>query len=98
MFKKYYIESKFRFTMFVTIMLLIIIMSISALFSRVYADGTGRTAYYAVTVEAGDSLWTIAARCSDGNKDIRKLIYDISKVNDLNGSEIYEGQKLLIPA
>ncbi len=100
MFKKYYIESKLRFTIFILTMILIIVMSISAMFHNVYADGKGNVTntYYAVTVESGDTLWSIALRYSDGKTDIRKLIYEISSLNNLETSEISIGQQLLIPA
>ena len=100
MFKKYYIESKLRFTIFILSMMLIIIMSISAMFHNVYADGKGNVVntYYAVTVESGDTLWSIALKYSDGKTDIRKFIYEISNINGLESSDISVGQQLLIPA
>ncbi len=103
MFKRYYIKSKIRFTIFVTIMLLIIVMSISVIFNigGVYAGGKGHesVAYYAITVESGDTLWSIAQRYSDSNKtDIRRFIYEISNLNGLESSDISIGQQLLIPA
>ena len=95
MFKKYYISSKLRFSLFVTIMVLIAIMSISAMFNTAYASGKGN---YAITVESGDTLWTIATKYSGESTDIRKFIYEISDLNGLDTSDIFEGQKLLIPA
>lgn len=102
MFKGYYIKSKVRFSVFVSLMIIILGLSFSALFniSGVYADGKGAktVTYYAITVEAGDTLWTIAEEYSDGKTDIRKLIYEISNLNNLETSNISVGQKLLIPA
>ncbi len=100
MFKKYYIESKIRFTIFILTLVLIILMSVSAMFHNVYADGKGAVTntYYAVTVESGDTLWSIALKYSDGKTDIRKFIYEITNLNNLDSAEILIGQQLLIPA
>lgn len=100
MFKRYYISSKIRFTIFVSIVLLIVFMSISAMFQISYASNKGNDvkSYYAITVESGDTLWSIASEYSDGKTDIRKLIYEITELNKLETAEIAIGQKLLIPA
>ena len=102
MFKKYYIKSKIRFSIFIAIMTLIIGISFNSLFnlSGVYAaaKGTKTLTYYAVTVESGDTLWSIAQRYSDGRTDIRRFIYEITDLNSLETSDISIGQQLLIPA
>ena len=98
MFKKYYIKSKIRFTISITVMLLIILLCGSVLFRGNYAESSSRTTYYAITVESGDTLWSIAGRYSNQRTDIRRFIYEISVLNNLESSEIIEGQKLLIPA
>ena len=100
MFKRYYIASKFRFSVFIITMVLMIIMSISAMVHNVYAGGKGdvTNTYYAITVESGDTLWEIAQRYSNDNTDIRRFIYEISSINGLDTAEIVEGQQLLIPA
>ena len=98
MFKKYYIKSKVRFTISITIMLLIIIFSISILFKGTYVESSSRTTYYAITVEPGDTLWSIAGKYNDEKADIRRFIYEISVLNNLETSELMAGQQLLIPA
>lgn len=50
-----------------------------------------------VIVKSGDSLWGIASKNNPGEKDIRKLVYEIIEINDLDGGKIYAGQELLIP-
>lgn len=58
--------------------------------------------YKEIYVSNGDTLWDIAKFERDNNqyyegKDIREIIFDIKKINDLQNSDIYEHQKLLIP-
>ena len=69
------------------------------MFHGVYADGKGNNTktYYAITVESGDTLWTIAQRFVDDRTDIRKLIYEISDINDLESANLAIGQQLIIP-
>lgn len=55
--------------------------------------------YYSVVVEPGDTLWSIAkANVSEGRpKDIREIIYDIQKVNNLGNDFIQSGRLLKVP-
>ena len=50
----------------------------------------------AVTVHAGDTLWSIAEKNNTSDMDVREFIDDIKEKNDLASAEIQEGQKLLI--
>jgi LysM repeat protein len=47
------------------------------------------------TVRQGDTLWSIANQ-HRGRTEVRKYIYQIQKLNDIN-STIHPGQKLLLP-
>lgn len=53
--------------------------------------------YSVITVSPGDTLWTIARVYINKNDDIRKLVYDIKKINKLNSVILTPGQELLIP-
>ena len=58
------------------------------------------TAYYyhVVTVQSGDTLWSIAAKHSTQQQDIRHLIAAIKQTNSIDQSvQIYPGQTLQIP-
>lgn len=52
--------------------------------------------YEIFKVTKGDTLWEIASAYSR-NSDIREYIYDIKKLNKLDGDIIYAGQVLLLP-
>jgi nucleoid-associated protein YgaU len=54
-------------------------------------------AYIEVMVKSGDSLWELAETYYQGNEDIRKIIYRIKKINNLESAEIYPGQLIKIP-
>ncbi|WP_125611493.1 LysM peptidoglycan-binding domain-containing protein [Specibacter cremeus] len=50
----------------------------------------------AVTVLAGDSLWTVARR-SDPRRDPRDVISDIVALNELHRGVVHPGQQLVVP-
>jgi len=48
-------------------------------------------------VETGESLWTIALMYYDEDIDIRKAVYHIKKLNNIESAIINPGNELLIP-
>ena len=92
--KRTVIVNKKRFFIFI---LLSIILLLSG-FSSVKSHFSGNTKeFVAVYVSSGDTLWNIASKNNYENKDIRKLVYEIKKFNNLNSNTIYAGDKILIP-
>ena len=56
-----------------------------------------------VCVSYGETLWEIARIESKNNEyyakhDIRYIVKDIKQLNNLNSSELFPGQELLIPS
>ncbi len=58
------------------------------------SPGAARPHHY--RVRSGDTLWSIAASRYAGS-DIRSAIYDIRQANDLSGSSIVAGERLVLP-
>jgi LysM repeat protein len=58
------------------------------------SPGAPRPRHY--QVQAGDTLWSIAATRYSGS-DIRAAIYDIRHANGLSTSTISVGQRLVLP-
>jgi LysM repeat protein len=49
-----------------------------------------------VTVEAGDTLWSVAERVAP-NADTRTVVAEISSLNKLSDAVVYPGEQLLVP-
>ena len=52
---------------------------------------------HVVIVNAGDTLWDIAGRCTGNGEDIRQVMFRISEANGLVNAHIYPGQALQVP-
>lgn len=90
--KKLRLRNKKRFTSFLFLLLVTGMLAGSV----IAAAGNEKTEYRTVTVIPGDTLWDIA-KANAGNKDIRKYVYDIKKINQLDNATIYVGQTLYLP-
>jgi len=97
MFRRYRIESKLRFTLFIIITFLIIISAFTIFLKPTYVSGSTEPRFDTIKVKPGDTLWNIASIYADEHTDMRAFIYDISKLNGIAGSEIIPGQELIIP-
>ncbi len=63
--------------------------------TRLYAASAQR--YVSVTVQPGDTLWSIAAAHSGESGDVQESVDRITAANHLNGSTLQPGQHLRIP-
>lgn len=53
--------------------------------------------YTSYTVEAGDTLWDIAGKTCQSHTDVRKMVFVISQLNDLQAEDLRPGMVLTIP-
>jgi len=62
------------------------------------ADATGDPVSHGThLVVAGDTLWDIAADYTTPGDDVRRVVFEIQRLNDLEGSVILPGQVLRVP-
>jgi|SRR5690554_1492874 len=52
--------------------------------------------FISITVKPGDSLWLLADKYDNNQTDLRKVIYDIKSINNIDDI-IYPGQEIKIP-
>ena len=50
-----------------------------------------------VEVRQGESLWTIAREYGDPNRDIREIVWQIGRANDLDPGNLQPGDEVAIP-
>ncbi|MGI6177752.1 MAG: cell division suppressor protein YneA [Eubacterium sp.] len=97
MSKKYRIKSKLRFTIFVTVCILITVFCLGSIFGADVVSGSTEKQYVTVTVQPGDTLWTIAETYADESVDVRQYAYNIAKFNGISDSTIHVGEEIIVP-
>jgi LysM repeat protein len=50
-----------------------------------------------VVVTAGDTLWDVASRVASPSTDIRRLVWEIRRINGMTTAYLYPGQVLFVP-
>lgn len=96
---KYKVVSPIRFNVFLLIVVFILVATIIG-FRHVLNSATRVDAYgyyQQVEVKEGDTLWDYAEKYSDGKRDLRKIVYEIEEINELDSPEISKGDILLVP-
>lgn len=83
------------------IILLVLIFGVSIIFAKATLSYK-QVEYVSVYVDYGDTLWGIAQKQKETNdyykkRDVRDIIADIKKVNNLNSGDLYIAQELKIP-
>ncbi len=96
--KSYRIKNKFRFITFLTVLMLITAFGSSAIFGLGDAAGSDKTQYVSVKVEAGDTLWNLAKEYGPSNVDLRRVIYEIEKINNIDAGSLQTGMIITIPS
>ncbi len=97
--KKYRIKSSFRFTIFISIILLIGILFINSFLGLSDASGLSdnEDKYMEFTVSYGDTLWDIADMYMSDDIDLRECVYILCELNEITADNIYPGQVILVP-
>ncbi len=96
--KKYRIKSKFRFIMFVVIVLGIAVGALGYVTGMDVSTALEQPEdQITIEVSAGDTVWDIAEHVTGKDTDIRKAVYEICQANDLQNAEIQSGMVLTIP-
>ena len=88
---------------FIRMIIIVVAISGIAIFIGLNkAYSTGEVKYKEEYVYSGDTLWSIAQNELENNKyfegkDIRHVIEELKKVNNLSNSNLTEGDKIKIP-
>ncbi|TJX16243.1 LysM peptidoglycan-binding domain-containing protein [Tissierella creatinini] len=96
--KKYLIVDVRRFFLFITAVFILISLIINVIFAYSKAYGSIQTQgfkeYY---VDNGENLWNISLEYMPEGYDVRKMVFDIKRLNGMDTSFIVEGETIKIP-
>lgn len=85
----------------VVLLTAIVVLTVLLLANAVGASGAeapgGPVEYGSHQVVAGDTLWDIAVDYTNPGDDVRRVVFEIQRLNDLEGSVILPGQVLRVP-
>jgi len=95
--KRYRIKSKFRFTIFLTLVIVMIILTAGTVVGANEALSLTKPVYTEVQIISGDTLWDLAKEYGPNDRDVRKVIHAICEINDISADDIQPGQSILIP-
>ena len=94
---RYRINNRVRFTLFVVLVILFITTFANFALGLNTADSATYVEYTEVKVMSGDTLWSIADTYMDDHSDIRRSVYELCKINEINASQLQAGMTLLVP-
>ena len=79
--------------------IIVILILVSIIMSIVVLKTSGNVPenHKEIRIEKGQTLWEIANKHNSQENDIRKLIFDIKELNELNSAMLQPGDTLLIP-
>lgn len=96
--KRYVIVNAKRFFIFITLILILFTSLFFMIFNiqKAYGDILEENfkEYY---ISKGDNLWNIALENMPEGYDVRKMVYEIKKINGIDTGLIYEGSTIKIP-
>ncbi len=91
---------KGRLLIFLTVFTMVLIsVSLAYSFQDVGQDTyiEDQEPYNIIVVQKGDTLWSIAKTNGRKGEDVRSLIHEIRKLNELTEPIVYPGQQLFVP-
>lgn len=95
--RKLKIVNKKRFVVFLTTVLILLIFITGTIFKLNAAYSFSEDNYIEIQIIQGDTLWDIAKRNNPYNKDIRKVVYEIMKINNMKNANIKIGTVIKVP-
>jgi len=79
----------------------VLLTAVAVVFFLLLASGVGAGNEVRPTglhlVVSGDTLWSIAAQQTQAGEDVRTTVFDIKRMNRLEGSVIRPGDQLVVP-
>lgn len=95
--KQIRIANKKRFTIFLSTVFVVITLILGGISKLNLAYSSDNEDYVEMAIIPGDTLWEIAKRNNPYNQDVRKVVHEIMKINDMKTANIKAGSVIKIP-
>lgn len=95
--KRFRIKSKFRFTLFAIITILVLVTCFTTALGMNTVSSSSRDQYAQLKIESGDTIWNIAQEYAAPDMDVRKVVSDICDLNDITAEQLQAGQHIIVP-
>ena len=95
--RRYRVSSKIRFSIFLAFIAVLILSTYMAFVGVTDAQGDTVERYEIISVNDGDSLWTLAKNHVPKDMDIREYVYHVAKYNDVDPGDLNPGDKIKLP-
>lgn len=90
--KRNKIANKPRFVLFCTLCALLMLVGVNTI-----SNASSDRETYTLCVASGDTLWEIARSNNTSGKDLRRVVDDIMKLNNMSNTNLQVGDTLEIP-
>ena len=97
MTRRYRVANRFRFTVFVTIMIILITTLVNFALGLNTAESLTYVEYMDLEIMSGDTLWSIAETYMSDADDIRVAVYELCKINDISADQLQAGMTIQVP-
>ena len=97
MTKTYRITSRFRFTLFVVLTIILLTTVINFALGLNTAASLTIQEYIDLEIMSGDTLWSIAETYMSDDMDTRAAVYELCNINGISASELYAGMTIQVP-
>ena len=94
---RYRVVNRFRFITFLVALFVVLSFTFLSFLNISSARSAKQETYLTVEVMPGDTLWQIAREFGPKNMDVREVIYNICKINDITAETLQAGQTILVP-
>lgn len=95
--KKHRIKSEFRFTLFLLVCVMVIVLMGTAIVDNNPAISLTDKNYQNVEVSFGDTLWAIASEYAPDKMDVRRAVYKLQELNHISAADLVPGMVIQIP-
>ena len=97
MTRRYRVANRFRFTLFVTIMIILITTVINFALGLNTAESLTYVEYMDLEIMSGDTLWSIAETYMADYNDVRMAVYELCQINDISADQLQVGMTIQVP-